>query len=146
VKKFAFNLEKALRLRAWTEDEARVELGRAVGELEAVERNLRLTAEKRAAALAEHTASARGIRDFCLYQSYLARLDVEKEKLLAQAAEAALKVDAAREIWSAAKSERTVLENLKERRFAEYRKAVFAEEEKELDGLGASKFQPLKQA
>ena len=135
MKKFAFNLEKALRLRAWTEEEARIELGRAVGELEAVEGELRRTAEKRVAATAEHAACAQSIRDFQLYQSYLARLELEKERLLALAAEAALKVDAAREVWSAAKAERNVMENLKERRFTEHRKAVFAEEEKELDGL-----------
>lgn len=132
MKRFAFKLEKIRRLRSWTESEARLELGRVVSERNAIEQALINTAQKRSAAMAERSASQQTLNEFRIYESYLSRLDAEKEKLIVKAAQADIKVEAAREVWQEAQSEFKTIENLKERRAAEHRKEIFVEEEREI--------------
>jgi flagellar export protein FliJ len=131
VRKFAFKLEKSLRLRAWNEEAARFDLGRAVGELNALERELEILAEKRVTTMTERSSSIRTANEFNLYESYFARLDAEKENLLVRITQAKLNVETAQEIWTTAKAELQTMENLKERKIVDYRKEIFAEEEKE---------------
>ena len=195
MKKFTFNLEKTLRVRSWEEHEARLELGRAVGEKSAIEKEIENNKIKRLEAMAGRFAyfkqrpadsgevgrpadsgelrrpadgvglgrptdsgevrhptdgvglgrptdsvggepadgGGRGLNDFAYYDSYIARLDVEKESLLVRSAEADTKLEAARGVWSAAKAALKTLENLKEKRHAAFKKEAIAEEEKEID-------------
>ena len=139
MKKFTFSLEKVLRLRAWNEEEARLELGRAVGERTSLEQALVELAQKQAAAGGCVTSGDVG-RNLQVYQNYITRLEAEKESLLVKITEAELKVNAAREAWIESKSALKTIENLKEKQFKEYRKDVFKQEEKELDGI----FRPAK--
>jgi flagellar export protein FliJ len=135
VKKFTFRLEKALKIRSWTESEARIELGRAVGELSALEKSIAENVLARETAAAKRFSDGHSIDDYRLYDHYIERLDEEREALLKQAAAAELKVEEAREVWTEAKAELKATENFKEKRFAEYRKEFFVEEEKQNDGL-----------
>ncbi|MDR2510028.1 MAG: flagellar export protein FliJ [Spirochaetaceae bacterium] len=130
MKKFAFSLEKVLRLREWSEHQARLALGRAVSEKTAIETELASNAEKRVSAGSEWK-NARSTFDFQAYGAYMARLDAEKEKLARQAAAAEIRLEAARNEWTAAKSELSGMENLKKRRFAEYKKESLKQEEAE---------------
>jgi flagellar FliJ protein len=135
VKKFTFRLEKALKIRAWTESEARIELGRLTGELTAIENTIKKNAETRQGAAEKRFAEGNSIDDYRLYENYIARLDGEREELLKKAAQAELKVEAAREVWIKANAELKAAETLKEKRFQEYRKEFFAAEEKQNDEL-----------
>jgi flagellar export protein FliJ len=135
VKKFTFRLEKALKIRSWTESEARIELGRAVGELSVLEKSIAENVGAREAAASKRFSDGHSIDDYRLYDHYIERLDEEREALLKQASAAELKVEEARGLWTEAKAELKATENVKEKRFAEYRKDFFAEEEKQNDGL-----------
>jgi flagellar FliJ protein len=141
MKPFSFGLQKVLDLRKHHEDEARIELGRAIGILAGIEGNIRAVGQERVRAaeeqyslsggeLAEGTGNLVQMRQ---YAFYILRLDNTKEQLLKDAALAELKVEETREAFLQASSERKVLDKLKEKRQKEYRKEFFAEETKTLD-------------
>ena len=135
MKRFAFSLEKVLKLRKYHEDEAKIELGRAVGVLAELESRILALAEERARAAAaqfspEHTATM-----IQQYMYYLLRLDNTKEQLLQEAALAELKVEEARDLFLEASRERKVLDKLREKRQKEYHKLMLKEEANALDDI-----------
>jgi flagellar FliJ protein len=136
MKPFSFGLQKVLDLRKYHEDEARIELGRAIGILAGIEGNIRAVGQERVRAAEEQYSSAEGTGNLVQmrqYAFYILRLDNTKEQLLKDAALAELKVEEAREAFVQASSERKVLDKLKEKLRKEYRKEFFAEETKILD-------------
>jgi flagellar FliJ protein len=135
VRRFKFELEKVLDIRAYREQEARIALGRAVGVLSALERDLRNLAEERLRAASERFAPGNRGADMLASELYIRRLDGAKEKLLAQAAQAELRVAEAREAFFEASRERKVLDKLKERRRREYHAYLLGEEAKTLDDI-----------
>ncbi|GMO16611.1 MAG: hypothetical protein Pg6A_02660 [Termitinemataceae bacterium] len=135
MKRFAFKLEKVRRLRSWTEEEARLELGRVTSERNAIENELRLSAERRVKAMNLNFESAQTISTRRVAEAYFSRLDAEKERLINEAAKVDIQVEAAREVWRTAKTELQSLDNLKERRLTEFRKTRLAAEESELNDI-----------
>ena len=139
MKPFAFSLEKVLKLRKYREDEAKIELGRAVGVLAELESNIRATAEERVRAAAAQFSPGNGAVEIQQYMVYLLRLDNTKERLLKEAAMAELKIEEARNVFLEASRERKVLDKLKEKRKKEYKKLVIAGETKNLDDIALAK-------
>jgi flagellar FliJ protein len=135
MKRFKFSLEKILELRKHREREAEIELGRAVGELTEIENRLKALAVDRLRAAGERFASHNSAGEIHNYDLYIMRLDQMKEKLQEAAAKAELKVEEARKIYLEASRDRKVFDKLKEKREAEYRKEMFAEETKVLDDI-----------
>jgi flagellar FliJ protein len=135
MKAFAFNLEKVLDLREFREDEARIELGRAVGVLAETENRIRAAAEERARAAAAQFGPGNDAATMRQYMLYLLRLDGLRERLLEEAAAAELKVEEAREAYLEASRERKVLEKLREKRQKERRRETLSEETKTLDDI-----------
>ena len=136
MKKFSFNLEKVLSLRKFREQETEIALGRAIGALSEIENNIRSVAEERFRAGDQYSGNAAMLRSYMLYVN---RLDGKKEQLLAEAAQAEIKVEQARAVYIEASRERKVMDKLKEKREGEYRKTVFAEETKMLDDLSSGR-------
>jgi len=139
MKAFTYSLEKVLRLRKYYEDEAKIELGKAVGVLADLEHRIFATAEEIGRAQAAQFNPENTAGDMQQYMFYLLRLDCNKEQLLKEAAFAEIKVDEARDVFIEASRERKVLDNLKEKRFKEYRKTALAEETKTLDDVSMSR-------
>ena len=137
MKAFSFNLEKILHLRKYREDEARLELGRAIGILAELERKLLVLAQERARAAEEQFSPGNTAALIQQYMFYLLRLDNTKEQLLEEAAMAEMKVEEARTVFLEASRERKVLDKLKEKRQKEYRKEVFAWETNVLDDISS---------
>lgn len=136
MKPFRFGLEKLLGLRKYYEDEAKIELGKAVGILAGIESNIRAVAGERAKAAAAQFSPENSAAEIQQYMFYLLRLDEAKERLLREAALAEEEVETAREAFIEASRERKVLENLKDKRRGEYKKEALAEEAKALDDIG----------
>ena len=135
MKAFAYNLEKLLKLRKHYEDEAKIELGRAISVLAELERRIFAIVEEIARAqIAQFNPENTAIQ-MQQYMFYLIRLDNTREQLLKEAAMAELKVEEAREVFLEASRERKVLDNLKEKRYKEYRKMALVEETKALDDI-----------
>jgi flagellar FliJ protein len=138
MKRFVFKLEKILQLRKYEEQEAKIELGRALGTLAAIEGQIRSLAQERsrnAAAQFSPSNSADMIRQ---YMFYLLRLDQKKEELLKDAALAEQKAEEAREVFKAAFQNRQMLDKLKEKKKREYEDAREAEENKVIDDIAGN--------
>jgi flagellar FliJ protein len=141
MRRFHFSLGKILELREHLEREAKLALGRAVGELAAIENRIRELALLRRRAWEEYrnpplSPPAGNLADYyrnC--EHYIRRLDQTKEELLQKAAEAQARVEEARATYLEASRERKVLDKLKEKQAAAYRKESFAVEVKTLDDM-----------
>ncbi|MDR2177826.1 MAG: flagellar export protein FliJ [Treponema sp.] len=146
MRRFQFSLEKILELRKHREREAEIALGRAVGELSAVENRLKELALLRRGAWDEyrnHGVPAENLADYYRAREfYIRRLDQTKEELLREAAEAQARVEEARKVFLEASRERKVLDKLREKQAGEYRKAVFSGEIKALDDMAGGR--PLR--
>jgi flagellar FliJ protein len=135
MKAFSFNLEKVLNLRKFREDEAKIELGRAIGVLAELESRLRSLAVERSRAAEAQFCPGNNAAMIQQYMFYILRLDSTKEQLLKEAAMAELKVEEARNLFLEASRERKVLDKLKEKRQKEYHKIALAAETKALDDI-----------
>ena len=128
MKRFRFNLEKILSLRANREHETELELGRAAGALSALENDLHGVAEAKHGAAALRFAQGRGMNEILSYELYIRRLDQTRDRLLERAAQAELAVEEARVAYLEASRDRKILDKLKERRKKEYRKLIAIED------------------
>jgi flagellar FliJ protein len=135
MKAFHFSLEKVLELKAYREQEAKIELGRAIGVLSQIEGRIKAMAEDRCRAAAERFSPDNDALKILNYENYILRLDQERDKLLEEAAQAELVVEEKRKLYMEASRERKVLDKLKEKREKEYRKKMFDEETKTLDDI-----------
>jgi flagellar FliJ protein len=135
MKKFVFKLEKILRLRQYEEQEAKIELGRAIGLLSGLEGQIRSLAEERSRAAGAQFSPSNSAAMIQQYTYYLLRLDNTKDVLLKDAALAEQKVEEAREVFLEASRNRKVLDKLKEKKEKEYKDACGAEENKMIDDI-----------
>jgi flagellar FliJ protein len=139
MKRFSFNLEKVLTLRKFAEQEAKIELGRAMGALSEIERHILSVAEERAIAARDQFSPANNAAMIQQYMFYILRLDATRDQLLEDAARAELIVEKAREAFLEASRDRKVLDKLKEKRAAEYRKEMLDADGKALDDIASGK-------
>jgi len=137
MKPFSFRLEKVLNLRKFYEDEAKIELGRAVGVLAELESKLRSLAREKADALDAQFSPENSVNEIQQYMFYLIRLENTKERLLKEAALAEMKVEEARTKFLEASRERKVLDKLKEKGQKEHKKSILYEEAKTLDDISS---------
>ncbi|MDR2792905.1 MAG: flagellar export protein FliJ [Treponema sp.] len=140
MKQFSFDLENILDIRKYREQEAEIALGRAVGDLTRIERNIDAVANEKARVSLERFALGYGVAELLTFDRYVQRLDTAKEQLIKEAAQAELNVEAARAIYLEASRERDALDEVKSDEAAEYRKAVFNEEAKALDDIAGSTY------
>ncbi|GHU93032.1 hypothetical protein FACS189479_03590 [Spirochaetia bacterium] len=135
MKRFSFSLEKILDLRKHREQEAEIELGRAIGELTEIENKIKTLALEKTKAARERFSSNNTSIEIQSYDFYIMRLDQTRDRLLEEAAKAELKVEAARTIYLEASRDRKVFDKLKEKQGAEYRREILVEETKILDDI-----------
>jgi flagellar FliJ protein len=135
LKRFRFELEKLLELRAYRERETEIELAHAMAEAVDIQRKIEALIRERAAIGETRFAPGRSVGEIRSSDLYILRLDQQKETLIKSAAKAELKVEQARSIYLEAAKDRKVLEKLKEKRKNEHRKAGLLEEVKTLDDL-----------
>ncbi|GHT77421.1 hypothetical protein FACS1894130_01640 [Spirochaetia bacterium] len=135
MKRFNFTLEKVLSIRSHREQEAKIELGRAMGILADIENRLKGIAAERVEAAGNRFSAANSAADILSYELYIKRLDADTERLLKEAAQAELLVNQARDVFIEASRDRKVLDKVKEKQREEYRKLCLAEETKVLDDI-----------
>jgi len=138
MKRFRFNLEKVLKLRQYREEEAKIELGKAIGILTEIQNKIVQNAAARVQAGRERfsgLASAGGAVSMFTWDGYILRLEHEAERLMEEAAQAELVVEEKRNLYIEASRELKVMEKPKEKRSAEYRKEMLAAQARELDDM-----------
>lgn len=143
MRRFRFSLEKVLKFRQFSEQEAKNELGRAIGILNVIENNIKHNALVHSKAIQERFAgiNSGGALSMFAWDNYIMRLEQEAQRLMEEAAQAELVVEEKRSIYLEASRELKVLEKLKEKREQEYRKEMFAAETRELDDMWREKKQ-----
>ena len=138
MKKFVFSLQKVLELREYEEDKAKLELGKAVAEVERIKRLLEENARNRVAA----NQSRKDTNDVIILmniENYIIGLDAKKEKLLEELTMAQMFFEEKRDLYTKAMQDREVLSKLKEKQLSEYKKEVLKEEENALDDIVKNK-------
>ena len=135
MRRFNFKLEKVLRLRENREQETKLELGKAIGVLSALELRIKNIALEKIAASQNRFSSNISFFEMRSIDLYILRLDQTKEKLLKEAALAELEVEKARTIYLEASRDRKIISKLKERQEQEYRHNMNLEEIKAIDDI-----------
>ncbi|GHT53416.1 hypothetical protein FACS1894106_4240 [Spirochaetia bacterium] len=139
MKRFRFSLEKVLDLRKHLEQEAEIELGRAIGELTEIENRIKALAAEKTRAAKERFSLNNTAIEIQSYDLYIMRLDQTLDRLLEEAAKAELKVEEARAVYIEASRDRKAVDKLKEKQEAEYRREMLIEETKVLDDVSDGK-------
>lgn len=156
AKKFSFPLEKVLKLREFEEERARIELGRAVSEVERINTELKTIAGKRCEAgimrsqdnpgksrETEEPEKSSGFiparlvdMDGLFYiEKYISRLDSERDKLLEDLTAAELVVEKKREIYVEAAKNLKTMQNLKEKKQEIWHKEYLDSQAEEIDDI-----------
>ena len=134
MKNFVFSLQKVLDLREFEEEKAKLELGKAVAEMERIKKLLAENAQNRVNA----GYSRRDVSDVLSLQqieNYILGLDLKKEKLLEELASAELIFEKKRDLFTEAMQAREVLTKLKDKQLSEYKKEALKQEENALDDI-----------
>ena len=138
MKKFVFSLQKVLELREYEEDKAKLELGKAVAEVERIKRLLEENARNRIAAN-QSRKDTNDISVLLSIENYIIGLDSKREKLLEELTMAQMVFEEKRDLYTKAMQDREVLSKLKEKQLSEYKKEVLKEEENALDDIVKNK-------
>ena len=134
MKKFEFPLDKVLSVRKYKNDEAEIELGKAVSRLEVLEGELNNIAVLYSEIPLKYSCLS-NINDLSQLENYTLFLNTKKEDLLKQITAAKLVVEEKRKLYIEAHKELKVLENLKEKAINEYKKNVTREQDNVLDDI-----------
>jgi len=138
MKRFTFKLEKVMQWRKFKEEECKIELGKAVSNLNMIENDIKITAVKR-----QNAASQRfnATNDIGAWNNYILRLDQEAERLTEKAAQAEIIVEEKRVLYLEASKDLKALEKLKEKQEKEHRKEMLDYQMAEIDDLTASRYE-----
>lgn len=132
MKRFSFNLQKLLQLREFEEKNAKTALAAAVSEAERIKNELKSIAVERVRVNKTRNENVDTLFLITL-EHYVNRLDVRKEELLENLAEAELLIEQRRAVFAAAMQKRSVLDKLKEKQYLSWRKENAKAEESALE-------------
>jgi len=138
MKRFTFKLEKVMQWRKFKEEECKIELGKAVSNLNMIENDIKITAVKRQSAASQRFNAA---NDIGAWNNYIIRLDQETERLMEKAAQAEIIVEEKRALYLEASKDLKALEKLKEKQEKEHRKEMLDYQMAEIDDLTASRYE-----
>lgn len=139
MKKFKFELEDVLSLRKFQQEQAQIELGKAVAEETKIQDNLNLLALQHA----EAKKALSGSTDFNAItngQSYFSFLKLQEEKLLEDLAAAKIFTEIKREAFKEALQKTESLNKLKEKQLSDYKELEAKEEEDNIDDMVTARF------
>ena len=136
--KFVFELQEILDFRNFEQEQAQIELGKALAVENEINQNLNSIAQ-------QYTVlkqSMKGVTDFNLVlaqNNHIKLLEYQKEELLKRLAEAKLVTEEKRQILQECMKKTTALEKLKDNQYEEYKQQLEAEEKKNIEELSTIK-------
>ena len=139
MRRFRFNLEKLLELRAFYERKAEMVMAEKAGKCALLDSELREVAFSRVKTGREMFSSGRDLADYRAAEQYIVRLDRDRDRLVDELARAELEREAARAAYIEKHMARESIEKIKDRRQAEYYRLAEREETKALDDLARPK-------
>ena len=139
MKKFVFELEQLLNLRKNEQDQAQIELGKAVQ----VEQQIQAALDALARQYAAAKKAASGQTDFAVIaqsQQFYRYIKQEEERLFKEMAQAKLVTDEKRAAFNAAMQKHESIKKLKERQYEAFRSEHKKLEAKALDDIVTAKY------
>lgn len=139
MKKFVFELEQLLNLRKNEQDQAQIELGKAVQ----VEQQIQAALDTLARQYAAAKKAASGQTDFTVIaqsQQFYRYIKQEEERLFKEMAQAKLVTDEKRAAFNAAMQKHESIKKLKERQYEAFRSEQKKLEAKALDDIVTAKY------
>ena len=139
MKRFNFSLQKVLDFREFEKKQAEAELGKAVAEETKIKDNLDTIARSYAENV-RAADEAKDITGMLAAQNYFRFLNQQKEEALISLAQAQVVTEEKREKMQDAMKNCKVLENLRDKKIAAWKKENFRAEESEIDDIVTSKW------
>ena len=139
MKRFNFSLQKVLDFREFEKKQAEAELGKAVAEETKIKDNLDTIARSYAENV-RAADEAKDITEMLAAQNYFRFLNQQKEEALISLAQAQVITEEKREKMREAMKNCKVLENLRDKKIAVWKKENFRAEESEIDDIVTSKW------
>jgi flagellar export protein FliJ len=142
VGRFRFSLETVLKVRGLREEQAKAEVARAQQELERSRRALTETQELRSKLLKELQKGAKEWtpQDFLIFRSYLDHLKTAVEGFKQRIIEQEAGVQEKKEILKQRYQERRLLEQLRQKHYAKFRRELMKDMEKETETIVLGRF------
>ena len=139
MKRFNFSLQKVLDYREFEKKQAEAELGKAVAEETKIQNTLDLIAEAHANSVktADVTKDVSGM---LAVQNYFHLLEQRKEESLMALAQAQIVTEEKRNVMREKMKNCKVLENLRDKRMADWKKENLKAEENDVDDIVTSKW------
>lgn len=138
MKRFSFPLQKVLDLRAYEEEQAKLDLAAAIAEANRIQAELDHIAREMVAAGAVRITS--DIPAMQANEAYKVRLKLRKGELLEELAKAELVIEQKREVFSEKMRDRKVIEKLREQALATYKVEAEKDEEQANDDVSNARF------
>ena len=139
ARRFVFSLQTVLELRAMREQQQRRRFAQALAVVARIERQIVALRQRRLLeqrSLAEDQAAGRGdAASWLRRRAWIAQLARQIERLEVQRHEAAERVEQQRRIWQQKRNELRALQQLRDRRYASWRKERLKREQGRLDEL-----------
>ena len=139
MKKFTFQLEKILGIRQFQQEQAELELGKALAVEQSIQNKLDAVASQHAAVVKLIDGSS-DFSEISSAQQYFKLLDVQKEQLLKALAEAKIVSEQKRAILQKAMQKCSSVTKFKEKEYAVYQQETALEEETLTDDIVTSHF------
>lgn len=136
--KFVFELQEVLDFRNFEQEQAQIELGKALAVENQINQNLAQIAQQ----YAMLKQDMKGERDFnmvIIQNNHIKLLEYQKEELLKQLAEAKLVSEEKRKILQECMKKTTSLEKLKDQQLQDFKQQMDYEENKNLEELATVK-------
>lgn len=138
MKRFEFSLQKVLDFREFEKKQAEAELGKAVAEETKIQNTLEMIAEQHASSV-KIADSTKDLAGMMAMQNYFKLLDQRKEEAVMALAQAQVITEEKREIMREKMKNCKVLENLRDKRKADWKKENLKAEENAIDDIVTSK-------
>ncbi len=139
MKKFKFDLQEILDYRKYEEQQAQIELGKALALENEIQENLN-TIARQYAELNASMKNSRNFEDILAQNRNINLLNYQKEELLEQLAAAKIETEEKRQVLQEIMKKTTSLEKVREQKAAEYTAAAEAEEENEVEDLTTTRY------
>lgn len=139
MKKFVFELEQLLNLRKYEQDQAQVELGKAVQVEQQIQDGLDTLAQQYVATK-KLTSGQTDFAAIAKTQQFYQFIKQQQEKLMNDMAKAKLVTEEKRALFNAAMQKHESLKKLKEKQYELFKAQVKKEEAKALDDIVTAKY------
>lgn len=141
MKKFIFELEEILNVRTFEQQQAEVELGKALAEEQRIQNQLDNLAMSQIKTQKEMKGSTNFL-DIANASQFYAYVRNQKEKLLSELAQAKIITEEKRNILKSAIQKTDALKDLKEQQFYEFKEEAKRREQIEMDNIVTGRFKP----